>query len=395
MKRVQLKSGRIASLDRRHPWIFSRALVSVKGIEIGDIVDVVGEGDRFLARGYYEEGSIAVRLLTFDEEESIDADFWVRRLRESLDMRRVLGLLESPNEAYRLVHGEGDRLPGLIIDIYGNVAVIQAHTLTMHIRQKEIVEALKALYGQHLSAIYYKSSDTLPIEEPVLDQLLWGDRHDIETIVAEENGLRFAPDILKGQKTGFFLDQRLSRQRVGELAKDKKVLNMFSYTGGFSLYALRGGARQVVSLDSSAKAIDMLESNMRLNFSEPELEKHSSVVEDAFKYLYDMKEGAFDLIVLDPPAFAKRREVLKNGLQGYRKLNTEAMRKIASGGLLFTFSCSQVVSVEDFRQALFTSALHAGREIRVLQQFGQFADHPVSIYHPEGEYLKGFLLYVV
>lgn len=395
MKRVQLNSGRIASLDRRHPWIFSRALVSVKGIEIGDIVDVVDEGDRFLARGYYEEGSIAVRLLTFDEEESIDADFWVRRLRESLDMRRVLGLLESPNEAYRLVHGEGDRLPGLIIDIYGNVAVIQAHTLTMHIRQKEIVEALKALYGQHLSAIYYKSSDTLPIEEPVLDQLLWGDRHDIETIVAEENGLRFAPDILKGQKTGFFLDQRLSRQRVGELAKDKKVLNMFSYTGGFSLYALRGGARQVVSLDSSAKAIDMLESNMRLNFSEPELEKHSSVVEDAFKYLYDMKEGAFDLIVLDPPAFAKRREVLKNGLQGYRKLNTEAMRKIASGGLLFTFSCSQVVSVEDFRQALFTSALHAGREIRVLQQFGQFADHPVSIYHPEGEYLKGFLLYVV
>lgn len=395
MKRVQLNSGRIASLDRRHPWIFSRALVSVKGIEIGDIVDVVGEGDRFLARGYYEEGSIAVRLLTFDEEESIDADFWVRRLRESLDMRRVLGLLESPNEAYRLVHGEGDRLPGLIIDIYGNVAVIQAHTLTMHIRQKEIVEALKALYGQHLSAIYYKSSDTLPIEEPVLDQLLWGDRQDIETIVAEENGLRFAPDILKGQKTGFFLDQRLSRQRVGELAKDKKVLNMFSYTGGFSLYALRGGARQVVSLDSSAKAIDMLESNMRLNFSEPELEKHSSVVEDAFKYLYDMKEGAFDLIVLDPPAFAKRREVLKNGLQGYRKLNTEAMRKIASGGLLFTFSCSQVVSVEDFRQALFTSALHAGREIRVLQQFGQFADHPVSIYHPEGEYLKGFLLYVV
>lgn len=395
MKRVQLNSGRIASLDRRHPWIFSRALVSVKGIEIGDIVDVVGEGDRFLARGYYEEGSIAVRLLTFDEEESIDADFWVRRLRESLDMRRVLGLLESPNEAYRLVHGEGDRLPGLIIDIYGNVAVIQAHTLTMHIRQKEIVEALKALYGQHLSAIYYKSSDTLPIEEPVLDQLLWGDRQDIETVVAEENGLRFAPDILKGQKTGFFLDQRLSRQRVGELAKDKKVLNMFSYTGGFSLYALRGGARQVVSLDSSAKAIDMLESNMRLNFSEPELEKHSSVVEDAFKYLYDMKEGAFDLIVLDPPAFAKRREVLKNGLQGYRKLNTEAMRKIASGGLLFTFSCSQVVSVEDFRQALFTSALHAGREIRVLQQFGQFADHPVSIYHPEGEYLKGFLLYVV
>lgn len=395
MKHVQLKSERIASLDRRHPWIFSRALVSVKGIEVGDIVDVVGEGDKFLARGYYEEGSIAVRLLTFREEEAIDARFWLSRLSEAHEVRRALGLLKSPAEAYRLVHGEGDRLPGLIIDVYGNVAVIQAHTITMHMRRNEVLEALQSLYGDHLSAIYYKSSDTLPTEEPVLDQLLWGSRQDIEGVVAEENGLKFIPDILKGQKTGFFLDQRQSRQRVGELAIGRRVLNMFSYTGGFSLYALRGGAEQVVSLDSSAKAIDMLESNLRLNFPEGVLGKHRSVVEDAFKYLYDMEEGAFDLMVLDPPAFAKRREVLKNGLQGYRKLNTEAMRKIASGGLLFTFSCSQVVSVEDFRQALFTSALHAGREIRVLQQFGQFADHPVSIYHPEGEYLKGFLLYVV
>lgn len=395
MKHVQLKGDRIASLDRRHPWIFSRALVSVKGVEVGDIVDVVGEEGEFLARGYYEEGSIAVRLLTFNDAEAIDAGFWLGRLGEARKMRRALGLLESPAEAYRLVHGEGDRLPGLIVDIYGSVAVVQAHTITMHVKRREILEGLRALYGEQLTAIYYKSSDTLPTEERVLDELMWGSRQDIEGVVAEENGLKFVPDILKGQKTGFFLDQRQSRQRVGELASGRRVLNMFSYTGGFSLYALRGGAKQVVSLDSSAKAIDMLESNLRLNFTDEELRKHSSTVEDAFKYLYDMDEGAFDLIVLDPPAFAKRREVLKNGLQGYRKLNTEAMRKIASGGLLFTFSCSQVVSIEDFRQALFTSALHAKREIRVLQQFGQFSDHPVSIYHPEGEYLKGFLLYVV
>lgn len=395
MKQVQLKSERIASLDRKHPWIFSRALVHAKGVEEGDIVDVVGESERFLARGYYEGGSIAVRLLTFNEEETIDTAFWLNRLKEAQEVRRALGLMNSPAEAYRLVHGEGDRLPGLVIDIYGSVAVVQAHTMTMHLRQNEVAEALQELYGNRLSAIYYKSSDTLPTEEPIQDKLLWGRRQDVERVVAEENGLRFVPDILKGQKTGFFLDQRLSRQRVGELACGRKVLNMFSYTGGFSLYAIKGGAERVVSLDSSAKAIDMLESNLRLNFSEEEIGRHHSVVEDAFKYLYDMREGDFDLIVLDPPAFAKRREVLKNGLQGYRKLNTEAMRKIASGGLLFTFSCSQVVCVEDFRQALFTSALHAGREIRVLQQFGQFADHPVSIYHPEGEYLKGFLLYVV
>lgn len=395
MKKVQLKSERIASIDRKHPWIFSRALVSTLGLEAGDIVDVVGEDGKFLARGYYEEGSIAIRILTFNETESIDAAFWLNRLTKALEVRKALGLLNSSKEAYRLVHGEGDFLPGLIIDIYSNVAVVQAHTVTMHLMKGDIVEGLKTLYGDGLQAIYYKSSDTLSMEEPVLDELLWGSKQDIEGVVAEENGIKFVPDILKGQKTGFFLDQRLNRQRVGELASKKRVLNMFCYTGGFSLYALRGGAQQVVSLDSSSKAIDLLESNLKLNFSDNELSKHSSVVEDAFKYLYDMPEGAFDLIVLDPPAFAKRREVLKNGLQGYRKLNTEAMRKIASGGLLFTFSCSQVVGVEEFRQALFTSALHAGREIRILEQFGQFADHPVSIYHPEGEYLKGFLLYVV
>lgn len=395
MKQVQLKPERIASLERRHPWIFSRALVNLKGVEVGDILDVVDKEGKFLARGYYEEGSIAVRILTFKEHEAIDSVFWLNRLREAWEVREALGVTHSPHEAYRLVHGEGDRLPGLIIDIYGEVAVVQAHTMTMHIRRRELLEGLKELYGHRLKAIYYKSSDTLPTEELVLDELLSGDRATIEAVVAEENGLKFVPDILKGQKTGFFLDQRQSRLRVGELARGRRVLNMFCYTGGFSLYALRGGAKEVVSLDSSSKAIDMLESNLKLNFSEEEMSRHHSVVEDAFKYLYEVEAGAFDLMVLDPPAFAKRREVLKNGLQGYRKLNTEAMRKIAPGGLLFTFSCSQVVSREEFRTALFTSALHAGREIRVLQQFGQFADHPVSIYHPEGEYLKGFLLYVV
>lgn len=395
MKQVQLRTGRTASIERRHPWIFSRALVHTNGVKVGDFVDVLDEHGAFLARGYYEEGSIAVRILSFDREEAIDQEFWRSRITEALGVRRILGLLDHPAEAYRLIHGEGDRLPGLIIDIYNGVAVMQAHTITMHMLRREIVEVLREVLDEVLRAVYYKSSDTLPTEERVLDEVLMGRVEDVEQVIAQENGLRFSPDILRGQKTGFFLDQRLSRLRVGQLASGHRVLNMFCYTGGFSLYALRGGAKEVVSLDSSAKAIDMLESNMRLNFSEDDMRRHTSVVDDAFKYLYGMEEGAYDLIVLDPPAFAKRREVLKNALQGYRKLNTEAMKKIAPGGLLFTFSCSQVVSVEDFRQAVFTSALHAGREIRVLQQFGQFADHPVSIYHPEGDYLKGFLLYVV
>ncbi len=393
MKQVQLRPGRTASLDRHHPWVFSRALTHTGGLVAGDIVEVLDAKGAFMARGYFEEGSIAIRLLTFDQNESIDHSFWVSKLQNALEVRKGLGLALHPHEAYRLVYGEGDGLPGLVIDIYGAVAVLQAHTVTIHTLRREIAESLKEVV-EGLSAIYYKSSDTLPIAERVLDEVLWGSLQSIEEISAEENGIKFYPDILKGQKTGFFLDQRLNRQRVGELSRGRRVLNMFCYTGGFSLYALRGNADSVVSVDTSAKAIQMLENNLRLNFSDEVLAHHNAIVQDAFQYLYDMEYGAFDLIVLDPPAFAKRREVVKNGLQGYRKLNTEAMKKIAHGGLLFTFSCSQVVGVDEFRQALFTSALQAHREVRILQQFGQFADHPVSIYHPEGEYLKGFLLFV-
>lgn len=394
MKQLQLRTGRNASVERRHPWIFSRALVSTKGVEAGDMVELLGADGTFVGRGYYEEGSIAVRLLTFEVEEQIDALFWMRRLSDALSMREAMGLLASPREAFRLVHGEGDALPGLVIDLYHDVAVVQAHTLSMHLWRREVAEALQKLLSERVVAIYYKPADTLPTEEPLLDELLYGDIESVAVVTAEENGLLFAPDILRGQKTGFFLDQRHNRRMVGELARGRRVLNLFCYTGGFSLYALRGGAERVVSLDSSAKAIDLLERNIGLNFGAEVSARHESVVEDAFKYLYGLEEGAFDLMILDPPAFAKRRNVLRNGLQGYRKLNTEAMRKIAHGGLLFTFSCSQVVTVEDFRQALFTSALQAGREVRVLAQFGQYADHPVSIYHPEGEYLKGFLLYL-
>lgn len=393
MKQIELKAGREASVERKHPWIFSRALVSTKGIEAGDMVEVLDSEGHFCGRGYYEGGSIAVRLLTFAEGEQIDASLWQRRFQEALEARKAFGLLASPREGFRLVYGEGDSLPGLIVDLYGGVAVMQAHTLTMHLRRRELTEALATVLGERLKAVYYKSSDSLPMVEGVVDELLYGSIDAVEQVVAEEQGIRFSPDILRGQKTGFFLDQRQNRARVGELAKGRRVLNMFCYTGGFSLYALRGGAERVVSLDSSPRAMDLLEDNLKLNFGEVPT-CHQSVVGDAFKYLYEMEEGAFDMIILDPPAFAKRREVLRNGLQGYRKLNSAALRKIAKGGLLFTFSCSQVVGVEEFRQALFTAALHAGREVRVLEQFGQFADHPVSIYHPEGSYLKGFLLYV-
>lgn len=393
MKQVQLKAGRGASIERRHPWIFSRALLPTKGLEMGDLVEVLDSEGHFCGRGYYEGGTIAVRMLTFQEGELVDASLWQRRFEEALEMRRALGLLASPREGFRLVYGEGDGLPGLIVDLYGGVAVMQAHTLSMHLRRRELAEALVSVLEGRIVAVYFKSSDSLPMVEGVVDELLYGSIEEVEQVVAEEQGICFSPDILRGQKTGFFLDQRQSRARVGALARGRKVLNMFCYTGGFSLYALRGGAERVVSLDSSPRAMDLLESNLKLNFGTlPDC--HESVVGDAFKYLYDMEEGTFDMIVLDPPAFAKRREVLRNGLQGYRKLNSVALRKIAKGGLLFTFSCSQVVGVEEFRQALFTAALHAGREVRVLEQFGQFADHPVSIYHPEGSYLKGFLLYV-
>lgn len=392
MKEVRLKKGRRLSLERRHPWVFSRAIESLRGLEIGDVVNILDENNHFVARGYYEEGSIALRILTFDASVVIDEAFWSSRFNSALSLRKALGVVK-PKEAYRLIHGEGDLLPGLIVDIYADVAVVQAHTVSMHLWRHEIKNALKSLYGNQLSAIYYKSSETVPTQDRILDEILMGEMSDFEDLVAQEEGISFFPDILRGQKTGYFLDQRLSRKRVGELSSARSVLNMFSYSGGFTLSALRGEAESVVSVDSSARAMDLLEQNLILNKLD-KLDRHTSVTEDAFKYLQDMNYGTHDLIILDPPAFVKRREVLRNGLQGYRKLNTEALRKIAPSGLLFTFSCSQLVSPDEFQQAIFTSALHAEREVRILEQFGQFGDHPTSIFHPEGNYLKGLLLYV-
>lgn len=396
-KQVVLKSGRLSSVERRHPWLFSGALIIKEQPQLGELVNVVTREGDFVARGYYEAGSISVRILTFDATEAIDDRFWLRRLTEALKLRQSLGLTKPEAASYRLIHGEGDGLSGLIIDIYNGVAVIQAHTIGIHHFRAQIADALQRLYGQALHAIYYKSRETLPQEyqssEPV-DQFLLGNVADLEGLIASEEELLFYPDIIKGQKTGFFLDQRDNRKHLQQLAQGRKVLNLFCYTGGFSLAALQGGAEEVVSLDSSAKAMSLLEKNLALNFDATTLQCHESITIDAFKYLQELDEGRFDLIVLDPPAFAKRREVVRNALQGYRKINSEAIAKVAKGGLIYTFSCSQAVSIEQFRQNAFTSALMAKRKVRILKQFGQAPDHPTSIYHPEGEYLKGLLLYV-
>lgn len=396
-KILVLKPRKEESIERRHPWIFSGALRFISGNEApedGDIVDVHSAGGEFVARGYYERGSIAVRVLTFDPMEEIDERFWCRRLGEAYTMRRTLGLTDE-GMAYRLIYGEGDDLPGLIIDVYAGVAVVQAHTSGIHKRRMEIARAIIEVTSGAVATVYYKSGGTLssPHIPPMeLDGLLIGSL--TEEPIITEGGLTFIPDILHGQKTGFFLDQRDNRRTIGEYARGRRVLNMFCYTGGFSLHALSGGAQHVVSVDSSPKAMSITSKNVERNFPGAEGVRHESVVGDAFDYLDKMDEGDFDFIILDPPAFAKRREVTHNALQGYRRINSMAMRKIARGGILATFSCSQVVSTLQFRQNIFTSALMAGRRVRVIQQFTQAPDHPVSIYHPEGEYLKGLLLYV-
>lgn len=395
MKRIKLYPTKEKSLQRRHPWVFSGACNTkdLRGVQAGEIVEITTQEGLFLARGYYEEGSIAVRILTFNEEEKIDPSFWYNHLYNALLLRQALGLTKPEGKSsYRLIHGEGDGLPGLIIDIYGSTAVIQAHTTGIHLARTTIAQALKNIYNGGLQCIYYKSASTLvtslPVNEP-LDTVLYGHSKEEEV---EENGIRFSPDIIKGQKTGFFLDQRDNRVLLGKYASGRRVLNMFCYTGGFSLYALQEGATSITSLDSSAKAIQLLERNIALN-NFP-VERHTSTTEDAFDFLDKMPKDAYDLIVLDPPAFAKRRSVLSNALQGYRRINTLALQKISSGGILFTFSCSQAVSVELFRQSIFTSALLANRNVRILHTLTQAPDHPVSICHPEGEYLKGLVLYV-
>ncbi|MBQ3632545.1 MAG: class I SAM-dependent rRNA methyltransferase [Prevotella sp.] len=394
-KTIQLKRGKEESLLRFHPWIFSGAVKHAdNGIEEGEIVRVVSENADFIANGHYQQGSIAVRVLSFDDVP-IDDNFWAARLASALQMRQALGLaLPSPTArttAYRLVHGEGDHLPGLIIDIYGQTAVMQAHSIGMHNARHAIAKALMDVMGDNLSSIYYKSETTLPFMANS-DGFIVG--NSIEN-TAMENGLQFYIDWLKGQKTGFFVDQRDNRLLVEHYAHDRRVLNMFCYTGGFSVYAVRGGAQLVHSVDSSAKAIELTRQNVALNF--PDDNRHEAFCEDAFRFLEKASgEGseAYDLIILDPPAFAKHRAALHNALKGYTRLNNKAFEKIAKGGILFTFSCSQVVTKDHFRNAVFTAAAQARRKVRILHQLHQPADHPINIYHPEGEYLKGLVLYV-
>ena len=390
-KSVFLKKGKEDSLLRFHPWIFSGAIQSADdGIHEGDIVKVFTVNGDFIAIGHYQLGSIAVRVLTF-EDSAIDLSFWKSRLLSAFMMRKSIGIADNPhNDTYRLVHGEGDNLPGLIIDCYGKTAVMQAHSVGFHVCRNEIAQALVEVLEGRIDNVYYKSETTLPFKADLRKEngFIYGGTDDN---VARENGLSFHVDWLKGQKTGFFVDQRENRQLLEAYAKDRRVLNMFCYTGGFSVYAMRGGAKLVHSVDSSAKAVDLTNRNISLNFKDDV--RHKAFCDDAFKFL-DRHEDKYDLIILDPPAFAKHRSALRNALKGYTRLNVKGLEKIKSGGILFTFSCSQVVTKDQFRQAVFTAAAQSKRKVRILHQLHQPSDHPINIYHPEGEYLKGLVLYV-
>ncbi len=390
-KDIVLKRGKEDSLLRFHPWVFSGAIATLPdGLEEGETVRVTASDGRLLGIGHYEIGSIAVRILD-SRDIALDEAFYASRLAEAWTLRQRLGLVRPDNSTFRLVHGEGDFLPGCVIDIYGSTAVLQAHSPGMHYARHIISRALVDLPGAGIKNVYYKSETTLPFKarlDPVNDYITGA----FDTNIAVENGLKFNIDWLKGQKTGFFVDQRDNRALLERYSNGARVLNMFCYTGGFSVYAMRGGATLVHSVDSSAKAVALTDANIALNF--PGDSRHKAVAEDAFRYLGDMEKGAYDLIILDPPAFAKHRSALNNALRGYRRLNAAAFEKIAPGGILFTFSCSQAVSREQFRLAVFSAAASTGRRVRILHQLTQPADHPVSIYHPEGEYLKGLVLYV-
>lgn len=396
-KNIYLRKGKEESLKRFHPWIFSGAVHHTEGeLNEGDIVTVYTADGQFIARGHWQIGSIAVRVLTF-EDIPVDASYWQERLRVAWDVRKSIGIVNPTgdsgsyvNNTYRLVHGEGDNLPGLVIDMYGSTAVMQAHSVGMHVCRMEIADALRQVMGDSLRAIYYKSETTLPFKASLGQEngFIYGQSDDD---VAIENGLKFHIDWLKGQKTGFFVDQRDNRSLLEQYSKGRSVLNMFCYTGGFSVYSMRGGARLVHSVDSSAKAVELVNANIELNFSGDT--RHEAYAEDAFKFLEQMGDQ-YDLVILDPPAFAKHKDALKNALRGYTKLNAKAFEKIKPGGILFTFSCSQAVNKDQFRTAVFTAAAISHRRVRILHQLHQPADHPINIYHPEGEYLKGLVLYV-
>lgn len=390
-KKIILKRGKEESLKRLHPWVFSGAIDRWDdSIEEGDLVSVYSHDGKLIGNGHFQIGSISVRILTFGND-CIDETFFSQRLRTALELRKALNLLREDNTSFRLVHGEGDFLPGLVIDIYGNTAVVQAHSPGMHFAHNIIAQALINLPGNLVQNVYYKSETTLPFKAQLDAQndYIIG---SYNTNIAIENGLKFHVDWLKGQKTGFFVDQRENRSLLEKYSNGRNVLNMFCYTGGFSFYAMRGNANLVHSVDSSSKAIQLTNENVNLNF--PGDERHKAFAEDAFKFLSDMKKDSYDLIILDPPAFAKHKSALKNALIGYRKINAQAFEKIKSGGILFTFSCSQAVSKEQFRLAVFSAAAQSKRRVRILHQLTQPADHPINIYHPEGEYLKGLVLYV-
>jgi 23S rRNA (cytosine1962-C5)-methyltransferase len=408
MTTIYLKPKKEESLKRFHPWVFSGAIARVvldakhqsDAPEEGELVCVRSAANEVLGVGHWQVGSIAVRILAFGVEE-LPKDFWAERIRAAYQVREAIGLIRPDNNTFRLIHGEGDFLPGLIVDVYADTAVVQAHSVGMHVCRNEIAEALMHEIPQ-VKNVYYKSDDTLPFKAPIKGEKTgWIIRDDetsrsrnFEEYWSTENGLSFRIDWLRGQKTGFFVDQRENRALVERYAKGKDVLNMFCYTGGFSLYALRGGAKSVDSVDVSQKAIDLVNVNVAKNF--PKATNHTAVAADAFEYLTKQKgEGkTYDLIILDPPAFAKHRDAVKNALRGYQRINAKAIEMIRKGGLLFTFSCSQAVDKEAFRLAVFSAAAQVGRKVRILHQLHQPQDHPINIYHPEGEYLKGLVLYV-
>jgi 23S rRNA (cytosine1962-C5)-methyltransferase len=388
--KIVLKSGKDQSVLRYHPWVFSGAIKKIYGNPVeGDVVDVFDNKDTFLAVGHYQPGSIAVRILSF-EKITTDSNFFRERIISAIQYRRSLGLIDNDlTNVFRLVHAEGDNLPGLIIDYYNGVAVMQMHSVGMYRMRQEIASILSDLLGNRLKAVYDKSESTIPFMSGVkgTNEFLIGKS---EPVIVTEEGRKFMVDWNTGQKTGFFIDQRESRKILINFTDGRDVLNMFGYTGGFSIYAMKN-ARTVHTVDSSASAIKLADENIRLNFGNDK--RHTSYQVDAFEYLNNIKDK-YDLIILDPPAFAKHNNVLSNALQGYKRLNMKAIDQIRSGGIIFTFSCSQVVTRENFRKSVFAAAANTGRMVRIIDQLSQPPDHPVNIYHPESEYLKGLVIYV-
>jgi len=388
--KIVLKSGKDQSPRRFHPWIFSGAIKKIYGNPSeGDLVDVYDNKDEFLAVGHYQPGSIAVRIISFKNVNS-DTDFFRTRIKSAIEYRKSIGLAHNDHtNVYRLIHAEGDDMPGLIIDYYNGVAVMQMHSVGMYRLRKDFAEILKELLGDQLKAVFDKSEGTIPFMSgiKVVNEFLYGDS---DPVTVSENGFKFKIDWTTGQKTGFFIDQRENRKLLAEYSEGKSVLNMFGYTGGFSVYAMKN-ASLVHTVDSSASAIDMADENIKVNFSDDS--RHRSFKTDAFEFLNDIKDK-YDLIILDPPAFAKHNNVLANALQGYKRLNMKAIEQIRPGGIIFTFSCSQVVTRENFRKSVFAAAANTGRRVRILHQMSQPPDHPVNIYHPESEYLKGLVIYV-